>query len=276
MTRRGTIGRSFVLTAILLLFAGAQNISAEIKPRIVGGNDVDPPFQHTWMAALIYNTAPVAADLWDYFFCGGTLIEPDLVVTAAHCFYDETGNQSEFAKDIDVLLGAQNLSDSTENCNIGGCLRQRIEVSKLKIHEKYNYQTYENDIALMKLKSPVQGLPVATLISKASLKDPGTTATAIGWGSTTADGSLYPEILQEVDLPLVSQTACENAMGIGEITENMLCAGYEQGGKDTCFGDSGGPLVVPNPSQNNRWELIGIVSWGGATLRTVRRIRRLC
>jgi len=260
---KGIIGRWIILTVFLLLFAGAQNISAERKPRIVGGNDVDPPFQYTWMAALIQNKAPVNADLWYYFFCGGTLIKPDLVVTAAHCFYDDTGTQSKSAKDVDVLVGAHNLSNNYENiCDIGGCLRQRIEVSELKIHEKYNPSTFENDIALLKLKSPAQRLPVATLISKASLKNPGTTATAIGWGATNADATERPEILQEVDLQVVSKTTCEGWWGEGGIKDTMLCAGYALGERDACSGDSGGPLVAPNTSQNDRWELIGIVSFG--------------
>jgi len=251
------IGRWIILTAFLLLFAGAQNISAETKPYIVGGNEVNPPQKYTWMAALIYSNAPLlTGDVYDYFFCGGTLIEPDLVVTAAHCV------DGMSAGEVDVLLGAHDL---TGDCSIGGCLslRQRIKVSQLKIHQDYNDVNINNDIALLKLASPVEGLAAAALISKPSLKEPGTTARTIGWGSTNPDPYVWPQKLQEVDLPLVSQTTCEDAMGEGEITDNMLCAGYEQGGQSPCPGDSGGPLVVQNPSQNNRWELIGIVSWGG-------------
>jgi len=265
---KGIIGTWIILTAFLLLFAGAQNISAlEPVPRIVGGNEVYPPFKYTWMAALIKSTA-ASGNVFQDQFCGGTLIQSKIVVTAAHCFFDPDpesstyGQQIKYAQDVDVLLGAHDLTDGIENCNIGGCLRQRIKVSQLEIHKDYDDENAFNDIALLKLASPVEGLSAAALISKPSLKNPGTTAWAIGWGSMNPDPPEWPTKLQEVDLPLVSQTTCEDAMGEGSITDNMLCAGYGQGVKDSCSGDSGGPLVVQNPSQNNRLELIGIVSWG--------------
>ena len=255
---KGIIGRRIIFTVFLLLFAGAQNISAEPVPTIVGGEEVNPRFKYTWMVALINSTAPPTGDVWADQFCGGTLIEPDLVVTAAHCVDDKS------AGEVDVLLGAHDLTDGTENCNMGGeCLRQRIKVSQLTIHEKWDDTTIDNDIALLKLAKPVAGLSAAALISLPALKDPGTTATAIGWGDTAggAEDQDYPTTLQQVNLSLVSQSVCVDAHSYMTITDNMLC-GWNSG-KGVCFGDSGGPLVVQNASQNNRWELIGISSFVG-------------
>jgi secreted trypsin-like serine protease len=153
------------------------------------------------------------------------------------------------------------LTDGTENPG----LRQRIEVSEIRIHKSFDSYNLDNDIALLKLASPAQNLPAAALISEPSLRDPGTTARVVGWGNTSATGKGdFPHELQEVDLPLVSRTTCSDAYSeLGdEITANMLCAGYAQGGKDSCEGDSGGPLVAQNAAQDNRWELIGVVSWG--------------
>ncbi|MBT8368556.1 MAG: serine protease [Deltaproteobacteria bacterium] len=262
---KATIGMWIALMAVIIVIAGAQNISAKSEPTIVGGQEVNPPFQYTWMAALINSTAPSGNVFLDQF-CGGTLIQTNLVVTAAHCFFDNDeesinyGTQKLEAKDVDVLLGAHDLTDGAENPG----LRQRIDVSQLIIHEDYDFSAADNDIALMKLARPVHNLSAAKLISKPSLKEPGTTARTIGWGNTSATGYDYPYELQDVDLPLVSHTTCSDAYSnIGfEITDHMLCAGYAQGGRDSCQGDSGGPLVVQNASQNGRWELIGVVSGG--------------
>ena len=76
---KSTIGRLIGLMAVLIVIAGAHNISAETELRIVGGHEVNPPFQYTWMAALISNWAP-SGDVRQYQFCGGTLIQMDLVM----------------------------------------------------------------------------------------------------------------------------------------------------------------------------------------------------
>jgi secreted trypsin-like serine protease len=91
----------------------------------------------------------------------------------------------------------------------------------------------------------------------------------MGWGLLEENGNYYPQVLMEVSIPVVDQDVCEEAMintftGETYITDNMLCAGEKEGGKDSCTGDSGGPLAVYDDAQ---WKLLGIVSWGDGCAR---------
>ena len=250
-SRKALFGMGLVLMVGLLSLAGAQIATTDTRPSIVGGQEAAPPFKYSWMAAIINSSSP-SGDVFRDQFCGGTLIYPRWVLTAAHCVEDLA------ADDVDVLLGAHDLTDGTENPG----LRQRLKVVRLVIHEDYDRWSLDNDIALLHLAGAPRGLSSAALISDVSRQRPGTMARAIGWGDTASSTGMfnYPERLQQVDMPLVSQSAC-NETYLDTITDSMLCAGYPQGGKGGCFGDSGGPLVIQDPTADNRWELIGITSF---------------
>uniref|UniRef100_A0A8C8S9U2 trypsin n=1 Tax=Pelusios castaneus TaxID=367368 RepID=A0A8C8S9U2_9SAUR len=166
------------------------------------------------------NSVPYQASLYiGYHFCGGSLIDSQWVVSAAHCFEPY----------LQMWLGKHDLSvtESTQ---------QVIDSAKVICHPDYNASTLDNDIMLINC--------VAT----------GTQCLISGWGNTLSSGSKYPDLLQCLYAPVLPPDECSDAYP-GQITNNMLCIGYVEGGKDACQGDSGGPAVCNG-------ELHGIVSWG--------------
>uniref|UniRef100_A0A3Q1ITP8 Peptidase S1 domain-containing protein n=1 Tax=Anabas testudineus TaxID=64144 RepID=A0A3Q1ITP8_ANATE len=212
---------------------------AVLNTRIVGGQDV-PPGNWPWQVLLIS----------DSVFCGGSLINKEWVLTAAHCF---TSNDTS---GLTVLLGGQTLINLGPNA----VLQSAAQIIN---HPSYNPSTGENDISLLKLSSPVNFttyvLPVCLAASNSSFYS-GTSSWATGWGYV-ADGVPPPPPfnLTEVQVPVVGNRQCNCDYGVGTITDNMMCAGLPAGGKDTCQGDDGGPLVI---KQNSHWIQGGVTSFG--------------
>ncbi len=213
------------------------------NPRIVGGRPVDDPTKYPWMVGLI---SASATNLHNGHLCGGTLIASQWVVTAAHCLENETPNS------VDVILGTVHLDNPSPGY-------ERIRSSAFFIHPNYNSNTLNNDIALIRLKRASTWSFVDSWAASSDIIHVGTWTTAIGWGGTLPQRrtSSFPSQLQEVDLPIVSDQVCKESM-LG-ITEKMFCAGFMEGGKDTCNGDSGGPLVKIDGRGHM---LVGIVSFG--------------
>jgi secreted trypsin-like serine protease len=216
-----------------------------IEPQIVGGQ-VASPGEYPWQAAIVSATDP---NPQFGQFCGGSLIDTEWVLTAAHC----VGGSS-----IDVVLGINNLSDGPTTGGQG----QRIAVDKIIPFP--GYTDPDGDLALLHLATPASLSATVALIGLAgpgdsALFEPGDTATVTGWGDTSWAGPPSNALL-EVAVPIVSNATCNAPSSYnGAITANMLCAGLAAGGKDSCQGDSGGPLIVPN---GQSWLQAGIVSWG--------------
>jgi secreted trypsin-like serine protease len=218
-----------------------------LSPQIIGGEEAVPG-AWPWVAALIDSRYANAVNGW---YCGGTLIQPDWVLTAAHCTYSR-GNIPMLPSAIDVVLGRHRLSDANG---------ERIPVVEIIRHPNYNSATYNFDVALLRLSQPssyesLDLVPADDTILSAA----GVISLVMGWGDTRINGTgSYSDVLRQVSLPIVSNQTCDSSYR-GSITENMLCAGYVEGGKDACAGDSGGPLMVPQPGGG--WVQAGIVSWG--------------
>ncbi|XP_047454137.1 trypsin-2-like [Mugil cephalus] len=194
--------------------------------KIVGGYECKPHSQ------------PHQVSLYSgYHFCGGSLVNENWVVSAAHCYKSK----------MDVVLGEHNRwwLDGNE---------QTIPADLIILHPDYVSWYLNNDIMLIKLSRPaIINQYVQPVALPTSCAPAGTMCTVSGWG-VTMDSSADSNRLQCVDIPILSDEDCHNSYP-DMITEDMFCAGYLEGGKDSCQGDSGGPVVCNG-------ELQGVVSWG--------------
>jgi secreted trypsin-like serine protease len=239
-----------------------QATDEPIMPLIVGGGPADPG-EYPWMVALVDSST---ANPRFGQFCGGSLIGAEWVLTAAHCVVS-FGSVAD-PEDIDVVLGVNNLDEGPTSGSSG----QRIGLTQVIPNPAYNEVSSDSDVALLHLSAPASLAPsaVGTLglvgPGDGALVAPGTIATVTGWGVTSESGSSGSNALLEVDVPIVSNSTCNAPASYnGAVTENMLCAGFDEGEKDSCYGDSGGPLIVPDGGGG--WLQAGVVSWGNGCAR---------
>lgn len=231
-----------------------------IQPQIVGGNPASLN-EYPWQVAIVSADEP---NPLNGQYCGGSLIDNEWVLTAAHCVVD--GPLFTAPAQIEVVLGILNLSDGPTNGNTG----QRRAVDRVIPFSGYDDDTANNDLALLHLATPATlnaAVGIVDLVGPAdsSLFEPGDTATVTGWGSTS-EGGAGSNALLEVSIPIVSNQTCNAPASYnGQITSSMLCAGVPQGGLDSCQGDSGGPMVVSNGGGGQIQA--GVVSWGTGCAR---------
>lgn len=223
-------------------------------PKIIGGNETSIA-SAPWMAQLHYyddrGTSGASDDIG--FFCGGAVVAPTKILTAAHCVkgYDWHANGA-------IVTGTAQLPSDGGSDLHGGTV---TGVWRQWNHPSYNAATIDNDIAVLTLPVPVRATPIRmTTSGDTTSYAAGTSAKVYGWGRTSSTSDAISETLKTATLPVQSDTTCAGAYGADFVKGHMVCAGKPATGSDTgtttaCNGDSGGPLVV-----NNR--IVGIVSWG--------------
>ncbi|CAF0906363.1 unnamed protein product [Adineta ricciae] len=225
---------------------GCSPNSATVS-RIVGG---ETAATSTWSWA-------VSISINNQALCGGSVISSSWVITAAHCV------SGLAASKVTVYAGS--------NARFSG---QSRVASSITVHPSYVSSTHVNDIALIRLSSPltisnssvkpvcIPSVDSATL-SAGEWPAAGLSVVAIGWGTLTEDGSL-PYYLQQVTVETIAYTdpTCYSVL---YNQQKQLCAGVYGGGKDTCQGDSGGPLMMFTTS--NQWVLVGLTSYGDGCAR---------
>merc|ERR1711936_905533 len=227
------LNMKFLMVVTMTMATSAANLPTKPIPalplkdqvgvgRIVGGEEATDG-EFPWQVSL----RSVGA-LGATHFCGGSIIDKDWIMTAGHCC------AGQLPLTMHVVAGG-------------------IKLNNL-----------ENDVCLLKLKESLEWTefvqPIA-LPEAGQVTEAGTDRVITGWGTLTEGGFGLPNVLHKVTVPVVSDEDCNAAYSASGYTvaDSMICAGLEEGGKDSCQGDSGGPMITGEAGSEM---VVGVVSWG--------------
>ena len=208
--------------------------------RIIGGIEARP-HSLPWLVSIQYLRQHI---------CGGTLLDDQHILTAAHCVSGDL-----FPMSYSIALGAHNLSD----------VNQTVPVQKFIFHPDFDENTYDNDIAVIKLQTPISSFtdkiqPTCLLRSK-KVYDESNSYLVAGWGAIDTDpfSETRTNELRQIQITIMKE--CSTAYPTFD-HRKQICAGSKDYSKDSCKGDSGGGLFEKLDDSSNQWVLIGIVSFG--------------
>ncbi len=225
---------------------GVAPPSNGMQPEVIGGH-VARDGRWPFMTPLMFK--PIADNVAAQI-CGGSLIGPRHVLTAAHCV-----SGPDLSRYLQVLVGTQSLLE-------GG---HRVQVADVTVHPKYEGRDY--DVAVLTLAEAVNDVEpvpfIDSIAAEARVAPEGRLVFGMGYGVMDNDTGDSSPLLLDVKVPIVSRARCNAPKSYdGKVTPRELCAGdVVDGGEDTCQGDSGGPLVARGPDRKPKVQ-VGVVSWG--------------
>jgi trypsin len=268
---------SLVVAAALLVPASAfAQSGGTVQPKIVGGSTASVS-TYPWQAAVVISPAKVSGNAHQRQFCGGSLLTSRIVVTAGHCVFDTDpdcnsiggvslclpsdpggdGTKLLDPDDVDVVLGRSTLSDTSQG--------SEIPVQAVKLQDNFDGDFQGDgvprfDVAYLVLNSPASQTQIKIAgTDEGALWDAGSPVDISGWGSTSESGSTV-DTLRAARVDVIDDPTCDSDYSPDFDSATMVCAGFQDGGVDTCFGDSGGPLEAP--LQGGGFRLVGITGWG--------------
>lgn len=252
------------LVTLFLVFAVASSPSPAAQVSIVNGQPAkiaDWP----WQVALVDSKrSGLRSSTRSRFFCGGSLLTPEIVITAGHCVADLEQRE---AKRIEVISGRTRLNNEARGtvARVAELIMPLRPNGKRRFSSKFGVANW--DVALLRLKTPAEGQPIKLAgVDEAASWGPGQVVRTTGWGVTAAENYRTSSVLRVATQVMLGDGVCRLANGRVYDAKTMNCLGGPSTNTSTCFGDSGGPLVAPVGTE---YRLIGLTSFGDASCRPV-------